>query len=546
MIFDKTKPVKMKKSMTFFLLTTIILIWFVSGCRESKVSSSKKEIAILENEKWWGGAVLDGRNSPLTDGKFAYNQDADCKTNQAAPLFISNKGSYIWSEKPLNIEISKEKITVDAKGGDIKNGKAGGTLKDAFLYASKQFFPPSGKTPDPLLFTSPQYNTWIELQYNQNEKDILKYADDIVKNGFPVGVIMIDDNWQERYGTWSFDCKKFSDPKGMIDKLHSMGFKVMLWVVPFISSDSPVYRLLAEKKMLIFADREKTKPAKIEWWNGVSALVDLSNPQGEKWFKDQLNNLVNVYGVDGFKLDAGDPESYIGTFSYKDYSPNDHCEAYAKLGLEFQLNELRACWKMAGQPLVQRLRDKSHTWDDVRVLIPDMIGLGLIGHQFGCPDMIGGGENSSFQDSSILDEELIVRSAQVSTLMPMMQFSVAPWRVLGKENLAICKKMANLHYQMGKEIMEIAKESAVSGEPMVRNLEYEYPAKGYDGIKDQFILGSKILVAPVVVKGQRSREVIFPDGKWQGDDGSIINGPSRQTINVPLERLPWFRKIAEK
>ena len=103
---------------------------------------------------------------------------------------------------------------------------------------------------------------------------------------------MIDDNWQDRYGTWKFDCEKFSDPKGMIEKLHSMGFKVMLWIVPFISSDSPVYRELERKKLLIFADRTKTKPAKIEWWNGVSALVDLSNPEGRKWFKDQLHNLV--------------------------------------------------------------------------------------------------------------------------------------------------------------------------------------------------------------------------------------------------------------
>ena len=181
--------------------------------------------------------------------------------------------------------------------------------------------------------------------------------------------------------------------------------------------------------------------------------------------------------------------------------PNDHCEAYAKLGLEYPLNEFRACWKMAGQPLVQRLRDKSHTWDDVRVLIPDMIGLGLIGHQFGCPDMIGGGEWTSFQDTSIMDEELIVRSSQVSALMPMMQFSVAPWRVLGKDNLEICRKMADLHYRMGSEILEIARECASSGEPMVRNLEYEYPGKGYEEIKDQFMLGGKILVAPVVIKG---------------------------------------------
>lgn len=154
----------------------------------------------------------------------------------------------------------------------------------------------------------------------------------------------------------------------------------------------------------------------------MSALVDLSNPDGEKWFKDQMNNLVKEYDVDGIKLDAGDPETYIGTFSFKDYSLDDHCEAYAKLGLDYQLNELRACWMKAGQPLGQRLRDKNHSWDDLRVLIPDMFGLGMIGHQFGCLDMIGGGEYTAFLNNAILDEELIVRSAQVSALMPMMHF----------------------------------------------------------------------------------------------------------------------------
>jgi alpha-glucosidase (family GH31 glycosyl hydrolase) len=533
----------MNKSMTFLMVLAFLFSGIITSCRQNRDTGAKKVILLLDHEKWWGGAVLDGRNSPFSEEKFTYNQDANCKTNQAQPLYLSSMGRYIWSEKPLNIEIEKGKITVEAKGGEVITGRQGETLKEAFLFASKHFFPPSGKTPDPLLFTSPQYNTWIELQYNQNEKDILKYAEDIVKNGFPTGVIMIDDNWQDRYGTWNFDCEKFSDPKGMIEKLHKMGFKVMLWIVPFISSDSPIYRKLAEKKMLIFADREKTKPAKIEWWNGVSALVDLSNPEGEKWFKDQLNNLVSTYGVDGFKLDAGDPESYVGTYSYKDLDPNQHCEAYARIGLDYQLNELRACWKMAGQPLVQRLRDKSHTWSDLQVLIPDMFGLGLIGHQFGCPDMIGGGEWTSFQDTSVLEEELIVRSAQVSALMPMMQFSVAPWRVLGKENLAICRNMASLHFKMGAEIMGLARECAVSGEPMVRNLEYEYPGKGYEEIKDQFLLGNKILVAPAVEKGQRSREVVFPEGKWQGDDGSVVTGPVKLKIEVPLERLPWYRKI---
>jgi alpha-glucosidase (family GH31 glycosyl hydrolase) len=535
----------MKKSINLVLLCFILWGGIFQGCSQHRDSNARKEIAILENEKWWGGAVLDGRNSPLGEG-FSYNQYGDCKTNQAAPFYLSNQGRFIWSEKPLDIRISGGKIAVDAIGGEVLTGSGGRTLKDAFLYASSHFFPPSGKTPDPLLFTSPQYNTWIELQYDQNEKDILKYATDIVKNGFPTGVIMIDDNWQDRYGTWNFDCEKFSDPRGMIDKLHKMGFKVMLWVVPFISSDSPIYRKLAEEKLLIFSDKEKTKPASIAWWNGVSALVDLSNPEGEAWFKAQLADLVKEYGVDGFKLDAGDPESYTGTYSFKDFDPNEHCEAYARIGLDFQLNELRACWKMAGQPLVQRLRDKSHTWDDLRVLMPDMIGLGLIGHQFGCPDMIGGGEWTSFQDTSVLDEELIVRSAQVSAFMPMMQFSVAPWRVLSTENLAICRKMANLHFNMGQEIMKLARECAISGEPMVRNLEYEFPGNGYESIRDQFLLGSNILVAPAVEKGQRSREVVFPAGKWQGEDGSVVTGPARLTIEVPLDRLPWYRKLTGK
>lgn len=534
----------MKKCLTI-LFVSILVTQVIRPCNGQNIDSvAKKEIPILENEKWWGGATLDGRNMPFVEGKLAYNQAGNCKTNQAAPLFVSDKGRYIWSEEPLNITIEKGMISVGANGGDVVTGKAGETLKDAFLYASKTFFPPSGKTPDSLMFISPQYNTWIELQYNQNEKDILNYANNIIKNGFPAGLIMIDDNWQSRYGTWRFDCEKFQDPKGMIEKLHSMGFKVMLWIVPFISSDSPVYRDLESKRMLMFADKGKTTPAIIPWWNGASALIDLSNPKGERWYKDQMNYLMKEYGVDGFKMDGGDSKNYIGLYSLNDFNPNQHSEAYAKIAVEYSLNEVKSSWKMAGQPLGQRLRDKDHSWSDLRILIPDMFGLGLIGHQFGCPDMIGGGSWTAFLDTSVLDEELIVRSAQVSALMPMMQFSVAPWRVLSKDNLAICINMADLHSRLGHEIYELAKECAASGEPMVRNLEYEFPGKGYEDIKDQFMLGKKIMVAPVVEKGQWSRDVIFPEGKWQGDDGIIMTGPVMRKINVPLKRLPWYRKIA--
>ena len=95
----------MKKPITILIIISILCSGISTGCGKNKENSARKEIAILENEKWWGGAVLDGRNSPLGDG-FAYNQEANCKANQAAPLFLSDKGRFIWSEKPLNIVIA--------------------------------------------------------------------------------------------------------------------------------------------------------------------------------------------------------------------------------------------------------------------------------------------------------------------------------------------------------------------------------------------------------------------------------------------------------
>ncbi len=65
----------------------------------------------------------------------------------------------------------------------------------------------------------------------------------------------------------------------------------------------------------------------------------------------------------------------------------DQCEAWARLAAEFDFNELRACWKMGGQPLAQRLHDKPQTWGHggLASLIPEGIVQGLIGHPFTAP-----------------------------------------------------------------------------------------------------------------------------------------------------------------
>ena len=226
----------------------------------------------------------------------------------------------------------------------------------------------------------------------------------------------------------------------------------MVWVAPFMSADQAVFRSLRKQKACLLEQQpgqptdwatSTANPIIIPWWNGFSAELDLSNPAAVTWFETTLESIVCEYGIDGFKFDGADMAYYPkNTIAYqKGITPNQHCQAYARVGLKYPLNEYRACWKMGGKPLVQRLNDKSHSWGDLRKLIPNMTLAGLVGYTFCCPDMIGGGKITSFQGlNGKLDPALIVRSAQCHSLMPMMQFSVAPWRVLDPRHLDAVKK----------------------------------------------------------------------------------------------------------
>jgi len=529
----------------FYIISVFLFISFQA--------ISQQVIPIEKDELWYGGSVNEGDKMPFKQG-YSNSLIAFIQGNQAAPLLISNKGRYVWSDQPFSYQIKDGNLIINEANITTDLQKSGTTLRDAYLAASAKYFPASGKMPDSRLFTAPQYNTWIELIYNQNQKDILKYAEDLLGNGYPPGVLMIDDNWAPCYGKFEFRKDRFPDAKGMIEKLHLMGFTVMLWVSPFISPDSEVGRQLIKEKLLLMSNEgnknmtweEASHPALVNWWNGWSCVLDFSNPEAVRWFDDQLKYMMEYYGLDGFKLDAGDPEFYTGNVVsfVKETTPNDHCELFGLFGLKYPLNEYRAMWKRGGEPIAERLRDKFHTWEDVQKLIPHITVSGLLGYAFTCPDMIGGGDYSSFMDvsSDKLDQELIVRSAQCHALMPMMQFSVAPWRVLNQTNHDAVKKAVALRQQFVPEIMKLADNAAKTGEPIVRNMEYQFPEENFAEVKDQFMLGENILVAPMVTQGTQ-RDVKFPKGTWADADGKKYKGGKTISFDVPIDKLLWFRKI---
>jgi alpha-glucosidase len=498
-------------------------------------------LTLAPGEAWWGGAVTLGSRMPFGAEALEVDLHGDNRGNQYAPLLLSSKGRYVWCESAFRFSVKDGALSVaSTSGAPLVSRQAGATLRDAFLAAARAHFPADGKLPDLALFAAPQYNTWIELMYDQNQRDVLRYARAIVDNGLPPGVLMIDDNWQEDYGKWNFHPGRFSDPKALMAELHALGFKVMVWVCPFVSPDCDTYRALAKRKA--FFMEKPGEPAMVPWWNGRSAMLDLSNPVAKEWFAGALARLQRDFGVDGFKLDAGDTPFYKESYlAAQRLSADEHAGRFSDVGLAFPLNEYRACWKHAGRPLVQRLRDKNHNWADLGKLVPDLIAAGLLGYAFVCPDMIGGGEFQSFLDGAKIDQDLVVRSAQTHALAPMMQFSVAPWRVLDAPHLAAVKKAVALRMRFTPRILDLAKASAASGEPILRPLAYVFPDGGFERVRDQFMMGDRLMVAPMVTRGD-SRVVRFPAGTWIADDGAVVEGPAEKTLSVPLDRLPFFER----
>ena len=510
-------------------------------------AQTTEKINIEDGERWWGAATGLGLSMPYGGGnKAEIDQRKYNLNNQTSPLLISSKGRGLWCSGPFKMKAEGKQINLTSDKGSFELQTYGKTLRDAYCGVMQKHFPPTGSVPPELFFTRPTYNTWIELVYNQNQADVMKYAKGIVDNGFPTGVLMIDDNWQQDYGVWEFRAEQFPNPKAMVDSLHDMGFKVMLWVCPFVSPDSKKGRDLAKKGY--FLKRKGTdEPAVVAWWNGYSHVYDLSNPEARAYLKHEFADLQQRYGIDGFKFDAGDQcyysEDEVDVYDGKSYDVAQ-TQLWAQLGSDFSYNEMRACWLEGNAPLVQRLGDKDYSWLGVRQLVPGMIAAGLQGYGYTCPDMIGGGSFTTFYgiDPDKFDQKLIVRSCQIHSMMPMMQFSVAPWRILDKHHLDICRRYAAWHSQLGDYILSETRRMAKTGEPMVRAMDYSFPGQGLEGIVDQYMLGDKYLVAPVVTSADQ-RDVRLPKGKWRDDTGKVWRGGKTITINVPIERLPWFERL---
>lgn len=510
-------------------------------------------VRFLPGEYFWGGSTVYGIEMPLHSDS-VYDRDfRKDNRNQTTPLFLSNKGRYVWSENIFRVWVEQGELCFDGLE-EVVLEQAGETLKDAYIAACRKHFPFTGKTLPREFFRTAQYNTWMQFTYYPTQEGVLKYAHDIVDNGFAPGIFIIDEGWHGRYGFWEFDKLTFPDPKAMVDELHDLGFTVMLWITPLVTADGPDFirkirpDFNPETYDTIFLRDKKGEVALIKWWEGYSALLDFRKECDRTFFMGHLNRLMRDYGVDGFKFDGGSHNMYRSAINAEmrdDFDPKEMNIAWNSFHKEYKFHEYKDTFMGMGNACIQRLCDRRHRWkeDGIDTILPSAIMQGLMGYPFICPDMIGGGGWTDRALNIPVDEELFVRMAQVSALFPMMQFSWAPWEALSETSLQLLKDAAKLHQDMADELIALLEETAVTGEPVLRNLEYNDPGQGFETVNDQFMLGEDILVCPVVTKGTFEKEVVFPEGTWQDADGNCYCGRCRTVIPTPLEKLAWFRRV---
>ncbi|MBI3477705.1 MAG: alpha-galactosidase [Acidobacteria bacterium] len=115
--------------------------------------------------------------------------------------------------------------------------------------------------------------------------------------------VTLDDGWQNNYGDWQLDPKKFprgdADIKAMVNRIHQEGFKAQLWWSPL--SAVPNSKLLLDEPDLALKNKDGSR-RKISWWN--SYYLCPAQPRVVEYHKELVRKILVDWGFDGLKLDG--------------------------------------------------------------------------------------------------------------------------------------------------------------------------------------------------------------------------------------------------
>jgi len=391
----------------------------------------------------------------------------------------------------------------------------------------------------------------------EGEDRVLEVARLLREEGIPTTAIW-SESWWWRV-EWEVNRDLYPDYEGMNAALQDDGFRSLAYYQPYISLETKAF---AEGDANGYFTKDKNGET-YDFILGVwaKAQLDLTNPEAREWWVDSFFQNSLDMGVDGWMHDFGehtppDSVSYDGRSGWEVH--NEYNVTWSKLGREF-FDKARPdgdyCFYIrGGYTGVQKYASIMWTgdqnsnferYDGLPSNLPSILSVGISGHPICTTDIAG--FNCFVNRSS--DRELFMRWTELGALLPVMRIHRGQDEVCDHwsfdrdpETLAHYKDHAILHTALFPYFYTLAHQAADKGWPVIRHLMLHYPDDPETWRLDyQFLVGDRVLAAPVLERGAREWEVYFPEGEWvHWWTGDAFEGPGRAVVSADLGETPLF------
>lgn len=326
-----------------------------------------------------------------------------------------------------------------------------------------------------------------------------------------------------------------------------MGFKVCLWMNPYIGVESERFSEAKEKGYLLKTPEGEAYVAEL-WrrFHPPVGLVDFTNPEAVEWSSDLLRPLLRQ-GVDVFKTDFGegvpaDAVAHNGMTGEKLHNlyPLLYNDAVAEVTAE-EIGRAGMVWGRSTYAGGQRHAaqwsgDPNCTYEALASTLRSALSIGMCGHAFWSHD-IGGFHRQP-------TPELYMSWAQFGLFSPLSRAhgmtTRLPWEY-GEEALRIFRDYTRLRYRLMPYIYTYASIAAETSLPLMRPMVLEFPDDPCTHTMDlQYMFGSELLVAPIY-NGAGERPVYFPAGRWVDFwTREVVEGPRTVRVEAPLDTRPLY------